>query len=76
MTRSLLTLMVVLSAGAVLCLADCGRRGKLEPPPEQQIAPRQSAAKTPSALGPGNKAPPDPGYVKPKKPFVLDPLLN
>ena len=55
---------VILVLAAALALSGCGRKGKLEPPPEQQLT-----------KGPEGKTR-DPGPEKPHKPFVLDPLLN
>lgn len=60
--RIALALALVSSLG----LAGCGRKGKLEPPPEQNV-PQKSGAN-------GKKK--DPGYVKPDRKLPMDFLLN
>jgi predicted small lipoprotein YifL len=64
MPRRALLLAIALLATASLGLSACGRKGRLEPPPEQKL------------LQPEHKGSEDPGYIKPKKAFPLDPLLN
>ena len=67
--------------GSVLALAACGRRGPLEPPPGSAQAKRtaeQAEAKSenPAAgvgMRPGSRRPPP--LERPKRDFVLDPLL-
>lgn len=49
---------------AALALGACGRAGKLEPPPNQVLPTNADGKKV------------DPGIEKPKRAFVLDPLLN
>jgi predicted small lipoprotein YifL len=51
---------------ASFSLAGCGRRGRLEPPPEQHV-PEKSG-------GLGKKK--DPGYVKEHRALPMDFLLN
>jgi predicted small lipoprotein YifL len=63
MQRTALLLLVLTAAGAV-GLAGCGRRGPLEPPPDQ-VLPKGADGK-----------PVDRGPEKPDRPFVLDGLLN
>ncbi|CAM5775645.1 hypothetical protein LMIY3S_05129 [Labrys miyagiensis] len=60
--RIALALALVTSFG----LAGCGRKGKLEPPPEQHVSDK---------AGPNGKKK-DPGYVKPARKLPLDFLLN
>jgi predicted small lipoprotein YifL len=60
--RIALALALVTSLG----LAGCGRRGKLEPPPEQGVPEKADAN--------GKKR--DPGYVKPDRKLPMDFLLN
>jgi hypothetical protein len=59
MPRLALILVALLGLG----LAQCGRKGALEPPPDQHLVSK------------GGKAV-DPGYVRPRQSFPLDPLLN
>ncbi len=80
---------LVLAAGAALCLASCGRRGPLEPPPGAAVSSfpltgRLGDSEAPAAPGglPGAgapAAPPGPATPAaarvPAKPFFLDPLL-
>jgi predicted small lipoprotein YifL len=63
MTRPALTVLTIVALGAALGLAGCGRKGRLEPPPGQELVQKN-----------GKQS--DPGVYKPKKPFILDPLLN
>lgn len=70
---------LVLVAGLVaLSVSACGRRGSLEPPPNPAApaAQTQSEDETtlPSPIGTPQKAARTP-YQKPKKPFILDPIL-
>ncbi len=60
--RIALALALVTSLG----LAGCGRRGKLEPPPEQDVSEKAN---------PDSKKK-DPGYVKPDRKLPMDFLLN
>ena len=61
-------------------LAGCGRKGDLEPAPESGLSvkdARQQARQTPQAV-PIDGTPTGPrarGVIKPKEPFILDPLL-
>jgi predicted small lipoprotein YifL len=77
--------LVVLGAAA-LALGGCGRKGPLDLPPTASAAqpaaavqndPAADQASKPSLFDPsyGANAPPTAGRG-PKKPFVLDPLLN
>jgi len=69
----------------VLALAGCGRKGPLDRPPSASPSPapvtqgdtESEAASKPSVYNPtyGADAPQTPGKG-PKRPFVLDPLLN
>lgn len=59
--RLALALALITSLG----LAGCGRKGKLEPPPEQNVPKNDSNGKQK-----------DPGYVKPDRKLPLDFLLN
>ena len=63
MPRLAPSLPVILLVATALALGGCGRKGKLEPPPEQKLVTQNGKTV-------------DPGFVKPQKPFVLDPLLN
>jgi predicted small lipoprotein YifL len=63
MPRYALTVLTLVVLGAALGLSGCGRKGKLDPPPGE-------------ALVEQNGKQVDPGIVKPKKSFFLDPLLN
>jgi predicted small lipoprotein YifL len=74
----------VLVAGVVsLCLAACGRRGALEPPPEPGAQKQTSQSAVDDDVDDGAILPsasPAPrkrtkGFKMPDKPFVLDPLL-
>jgi predicted small lipoprotein YifL len=78
-----------LTAGAVvLGLSACGRRGALEAPPDptapkagaQAAAPEQTPqgeedTTLPSPVGRPRSSNSKRGYVIPKEPFILDPLL-
>jgi predicted small lipoprotein YifL len=76
---------LLLLGTAVLALGGCGRKGPLDLPPtasSQPVAAVQSdptadQASKPSVFNPsyGADAPPTAGKG-PKKPFLLDPLLN
>jgi predicted small lipoprotein YifL len=66
-------------AGLILCVSACGRRGALEPPPDPSAPSQESAQPTPGALPspvatPGRSSRQAP-FVRPKEPFILDPLL-
>jgi predicted small lipoprotein YifL len=63
MPRTVPTIALILAAATALGVCGCGRKGRLEPPPEQQPLAK-----------PGRAG--DPGYAKPHKSFPLDPLLN
>jgi predicted small lipoprotein YifL len=63
MPRLALILICGVALGAALGLSGCGRKGRLEPPPGQELVEKN-----------GKKV--DPGIVKPKQSFFLDPLLN
>jgi predicted small lipoprotein YifL len=63
MPRQAMSLAMILAVAAALGLAGCGRKGRLEPPPGQQLVTKDGKTQ-------------DPGPEKPKKPFFLDPLLN
>jgi predicted small lipoprotein YifL len=63
MPRHALTVLTLVALGAALGLTGCGRKGRLEPPPGQALVEKN-----------GKEV--DPGIVKPKKSFFLDPLLN
>jgi predicted small lipoprotein YifL len=65
MPRTAYHIALALALAAALGASGCGRKGRLEPPPGQLATPAKDA-----------KAPSDPGIVKPKTPFILDPLLN
>jgi predicted small lipoprotein YifL len=65
MPRTAFHLALVLALAAALGASGCGRKGRLEPPPEQLPAPT-----------PDGKKQPDPGIQRPKTSFPLDPLLN
>jgi predicted small lipoprotein YifL len=72
---------ILIAGGVVLMLAACGRRGALEAPPDpaaaqQAQATSQPAAGTlPSPVGTPSDSTPKRGFVVPKDPFILDPLL-
>jgi hypothetical protein len=70
---------LILAGIALLSLGACGRRGAPEPPPNPAAAQQQSApadATLPSPVGAPNKAAsPRTPFEKPKRPFILDPLL-
>ena len=89
MSSSLPSTRLILLAGAiVLGLSACGRRGALEAPPDPKApqASAQAAApeQTPegeedttlaSPVGRPRSSNSKRGYVIPKEPFILDPLL-
>jgi predicted small lipoprotein YifL len=58
---------LALTLVASLGLAGCGRRGKLEPPPEQVLTGKENATT-------GLKK--DPGIVRPHRKLPMDFLLN
>lgn len=71
---------LILAAGVLLLsLSACGRRGALEPPPDPS-APQQQTSQAddttvPSPIGTPRRANSRAPYVKPKGPFILDPIL-
>lgn len=65
MPRTASHIALALALAAALGASGCGRKGRLEPPAGQLAAPAKEG-----------KPPADPGIVKPKTPFILDPLLN
>ena len=65
---ALRSVILVLVLAAVL--AGCGRRGRLEPPPDPN-APPQEANKAGI-----KKKPPNPPIRAPDTPFILDPLIK
>jgi predicted small lipoprotein YifL len=77
---------IILLSVAVLALGGCGRKGPLDLPPNtppqaaaaaQADADHEPAASAPSVFNPSYGANTPAGTPKgPKKPFVLDPLLN
>ena len=58
---------LALTLVTTLGLASCGRKGKLEPPPEQHVS---------DGKGGGYNKKKDPGYVKPDRKLPMDFLLN
>ncbi|WP_448950268.1 LPS translocon maturation chaperone LptM [Labrys neptuniae] len=58
---------LALTLVATLGLVGCGRKGKLEPPPEQHVSGGDDN---------GYKKKKDPGYVKPQRKLPMDFLLN
>ena len=66
MPRTVLSLTLALTLVAGLGLSGCGRKGKLEPPPEQHVGGTQGQY--------GKKK--DPGFVKPQRSLPMDILLN
>jgi predicted small lipoprotein YifL len=73
---------LALAGIVVLSLAACGRRGALEPPPDPSAQKKEEAAEqpaeptVPSVIGtPSRSANPRTPYEKPKRPFILDPIL-
>jgi len=70
-TKSLKATLLVLLVAAVV--SGCGRRGRLEAPPDPN-APPVDAAST-SRAGVHKRAPNRP-FLAPDAPFVLDPLLQ
>lgn len=59
---------LALTLVATLGLVGCGRKGKLEPPPEQHVSD--------GGDGNGYRKKKDPGYVKPDRKLPMDFLLN
>jgi predicted small lipoprotein YifL len=53
-----------------LSVAGCGRRGRLEPPPDPSAPPESTVTK--SGV---HKRPRNPPITPPNEPFILDPLL-
>ena len=66
------TLPLVLVGGLALALADCGRKGPLDPPPSASVAQPPVAAEPP-AVGPDGRPMAPPGT---KKQLAIDWLLN
>jgi predicted small lipoprotein YifL len=78
---------VVIAGALVLGMAGCGRRGALEPPPDPSVADAQrrqqaqalddeeTESAIPSPVGTPHRRQAKRGYVIPKDPFILDPLL-
>ena len=60
---------LALTLVTTLGLTGCGRKGRLEPPPEQHV-------KDGDANGNGYSRKKDPGYVKPDRKLPMDFLLN
>ena len=79
MTAMTVSKIVVLSLALGLGLAGCGRRGDLEPAPDSGVSAKAArSAPAPATPAPVIGAPATPkanGIVKPKEPFILDPLL-
>ncbi|HEY8384172.1 MAG TPA: lipoprotein [Microvirga sp.] len=88
MSPSLPASRVLAAALVVLALAACGRRGALEAPPDPAAAGSQAGqtaagtpgepgadATLPSPVGTPRKGGGRSGFVVPKEPFILDPLL-
>jgi predicted small lipoprotein YifL len=71
----------IAASALVFALTACGRRGALEAPPDPAAAAagpsaeQQSEGTVPSPVGTPRRSNAKQGYVIPKKPFVLDPLL-
>ncbi len=61
-------MLVLLIAAAV---SGCGRRGRLEPPPDPNAPPAEETNKAGI-----HKRKPNPPIRAPDRPFVLDPLLQ
>ena len=62
-------LLLVLAAA----LGGCGRRGRLEPPPDPNAPPAETADVSKAGF---HKKPVRPPITPPNRPFVLDPLLH
>jgi predicted small lipoprotein YifL len=87
MPSCFLLLRAIVVAGVLVSgLAACGRRGTLEPPPDPSVAQGQrqhaqvadedeAEPALPSPVGTPRPRPAKRGYVIPKDPFILDPLL-
>ena len=71
--------LAVVAVALGLGLAGCGRRGDLEPAPDSGVSAKAArSAPAPATPAPVVGAPATPkatGIVKPKEPFILDPLL-
>ena len=65
------------AAAAILVLAaalgGCGRRGRLEPPPDPNARPSDASDVSKAGF---HKKPVRPPILPPNTPFVLDPLLK
>jgi predicted small lipoprotein YifL len=72
---------LILAGLVVLALTACGRRGALEAPPDPAAAAAAPSAEQeregtlPSPVGAPRRSTARQGYVVPKEPFILDPLL-
>ena len=72
---------LVLAGIVFLSLSACGRRGALEPPPDPSAPKTEQAEQpaepiVPSVVGTPNRgARPRTPFEKPKRPFILDPIL-
>jgi len=58
---------------SALALGGCGRRGPLDQPQDPSLA--SAIGRTPDAANPATPTQKARGPIKPKEPFVLDPLL-
>ena len=56
-----------------VAVSGCGRRGRLEPPPDPNAPPVDAAATTKAGV---HKRAPNPPIRPPDRPFVLDPILE
>lgn len=67
----------VIAGVLVLALSACGRRGALEAPPDPaaQAPQAEEQGTLPSPVGTPRSRGARQGYVIPKEPFILDPLL-
>ena len=80
-SRLPLVRVALLAAALVVALSACGRRGALEAPPDPAAAAagpsaeQQSEGTLPSPVGAPRRSNAKQGYVVPKTPFILDPLL-
>ena len=67
--RTLAAISVVLVTASMV--EGCGRRGRLEPAPDPEAAPRDAASNKAGV----RRRPARPAIVAPDTPFILDPLL-
>lgn len=72
MPRNALHLTLALTLVAGLGLSGCGRKGRLEPPPEQNVPTTQQSSTPANPQGKKH----DPGFAKPHRSLPLDYLLN